>query len=55
MEILQGGTLKDKFDNRVQFSDSEASEIIKGILCAVAYLHKNEIIHRDLKPENIMF
>jgi calcium/calmodulin-dependent protein kinase I len=54
MELLRGGTLKAMLDKR-RFSDEEASIVMKGILQAVAYLHRQGIIHRDLKPANIMF
>lgn len=30
------------------------SRIIKQVIEAVQYLHKNGIVHRDLKPENII-
>ena len=38
----------------IDFSDEEASQIIKAIFEAVHYLHTNEIVHRDLKPDNIL-
>ena len=36
------------------FTDSEAAEILKGIINGLAQVHELDIIHRDLKPENIM-
>lgn len=27
---------------------------MKGIICAVSYIHSKGIVHRDLKPENIL-
>ena len=54
MELLRGATLKAKLEER-QFSDEEAAIVMRGILQAVAYLHRKGIIHRDLKPANIMF
>lgn len=37
------------------FEENTSSAILKQILSAVFYCHKNGIVHRDLKPENILF
>lgn len=44
----------DKVIERGYLSEIEAAEIIKQLLSAVFYIHKNNIVHRDLKPENIL-
>ena len=36
------------------FSEKEAAPIMKQLLSAICYSHKNHIVHRDLKPENIL-
>ena len=36
------------------FSEKEAAPIMKQLLSAISYSHKNHIVHRDLKPENIL-
>ena len=64
-EHIEGGSLKDFIMTRYTninnntndyfIKDSECSTIIRSLLEAVAYLHRNNIMHRDLKPENIMF
>ena len=58
MELLKDGRLSDliksKIDQKIQFTDEEASKIIKSLLEAVDYLHSHNIVHRDLKPDNIL-
>ena len=58
-ERYTGGELFDKIsDNSTAkgcLSEKRAAGIIKSLLEAVAYLHKNGVVHRDIKPENILF
>ena len=48
------GSLFEQIQKRGHFSESEASEIIKNLAEALAFLHRKGIAHRDLKPENIL-
>ena len=54
-----GGELFEKIiDNATAsgcLSERKTSGIIKSLLQAVDYLHKNDIVHQDIKPENILF
>lgn len=54
MELIRGGSLRSFMEKRKQMkqeiNDLEASTIMKSILNAVFYMHKNNIVHRDLKP-----
>ncbi|EFA78100.1 putative protein serine/threonine kinase [Heterostelium album PN500] len=65
MEYLSGGELLYQLEEThnnpenksgvANYTEQSAREIIKQIIHAVAFLHKNNIVHRDLKPENILF
>lgn len=54
MQYLPGDSLHtyldSRFKNDQKLSDLEASQLIKGIISGMVYLHSQGIIHRDLKP-----
>lgn len=50
MEHCKGGDLEGR-----KYSEAEAATIVRKILEAVAYMHKQKVVHRDLKLENVMF
>ena len=59
MEYCNGGTLLEALNNYKKmygrpFTEKIVQFLMKQILSAVDYLHKNGIIHRDLKLENIL-
>ncbi|OMJ80609.1 hypothetical protein SteCoe_19093 [Stentor coeruleus] len=53
MELIIGGTLLHYMQNN-KINDLQASQIMRGILSAVSYMHSKNVIHRDIKPENIL-
>lgn len=54
-EHADGGELYEKLVKRGVYSEYYASVIMKKILEAIDFLHRErDIIHRDLKPENIL-
>lgn len=54
MELLRGGELSIRLDEKKVYEEGEALELSKCILKAVKYLHRHQIAHRDLKPENLL-
>eukprot|EP01097_Dermamoeba_algensis_P006627 TRINITY_DN412_c0_g1_i8.p1 TRINITY_DN412_c0_g1~~TRINITY_DN412_c0_g1_i8.p1 ORF type:complete len:376 (-),score=98.78 TRINITY_DN412_c0_g1_i8:277-1404(-) len=54
MELVNGKELFDKIVDRGQYSEKDASNIVKQIVAAIEYLHDKGIAHRDLKPENLL-
>ena len=52
MEFLEGLTLKTV---RKPMSVENAVKLIRPIVNALAYIHRQGLLHRDVKPSNIMF
>lgn len=51
MEYLRGGELLDRIKKKRNFSETEASHIMKELVSIVHFLHGIGVVHRDLKPE----
>jgi serine/threonine protein kinase len=54
MELVEGKSLKDIFEEKKRFSWKEFKPVYFEILEAIRLLHRYEIIHRDIKPSNII-
>ncbi|KAI9728455.1 MAG: hypothetical protein M1828_003856 [Chrysothrix sp. TS-e1954] len=54
-DLALGGELFDRICRKGNYFESDAAELIRATLSAVAYLHNHGIVHRDLKPENLLF
>ncbi len=54
MEILKGGTLRDRLRERGALSPRELLPILVTIADALGAAHAKGVVHRDLKPDNIM-
>jgi len=55
MELLTGGELFDRIVAKGSYSEKAASNVIKSVASAIAYLHQSGVVHRDLKPENLLY
>lgn len=53
-EYYAGGELYEYMEAKKNIPEEEVRIIMKTLLTAVDYCHKNDIVHRDLKPENIL-
>jgi len=53
-EKIHGGPLLKHIQQRIHFTEAEASKIIKDLAEAIRHLHKQGIAHRDIKPDNIL-
>ncbi|KAJ7404722.1 hypothetical protein WISP_143857 [Willisornis vidua] len=55
MELLKGGELLERIQQKKHFSETEASHIMRRLVSAVSHMHDVGVVHRDLKPENLLF
>ena len=54
LPFLEGGELFKSIKKKGLYKESDAVQVMKNLLSALAYLHENLIVHRDLKPENLI-
>jgi serine/threonine protein kinase len=54
LEYHEGGTLAEKLERQVRFTEDEARLIAAQLLLTVDFMQRKGIIHRDLKPENLL-
>ena len=54
MEYIQGDDLKHHLDKGVRYSLEQSLKMIRDLLSALDYAHKQNIVHRDIKPANLL-
>ena len=54
MEYIQGDDLKHHLDKGVRYSLEQSLKMVKDLLSALDYAHKQGIVHRDIKPANLL-
>ncbi|MBE7369210.1 serine/threonine-protein kinase [Ramlibacter pallidus] len=54
MEYIQGDDLKHHLDRGTRYSLEQSLKIIRDLLSALDYAHKQGIVHRDIKPANLL-
>ncbi|KAF2758138.1 CMK1 Ca2+/calmodulin-dependent protein kinase [Pseudovirgaria hyperparasitica] len=54
-DLALGGELFDRICRKGSYYETDAADLVRATLSAVAYLHDHGIVHRDLKPENLLF
>ena len=54
MELVQGGSLKDRIQREGPLAPREAASIVRDIAHALTHAHREGILHRDIKPGNVL-
>jgi eukaryotic-like serine/threonine-protein kinase len=54
MEYIQGDDLKHHLDEGIRYSLEQSLKMIRDLLSALEYAHKQGIVHRDIKPANLL-
>lgn len=55
MDLVTGGTLRQRLDTFGPFPIDDAVRIVLGIASALVVAARVNVVHRDIKPANIMF
>jgi len=54
LEMISGGNLQDRLNEKKQYTEKMVKGIIKGVFEGLSYIHSMNVMHRDIKPSNII-
>ena len=54
MPYVAGDSLRDRLRREPKLPMTEAVEVLRGMLLALAAAHDAGVVHRDIKPENVL-
>ena len=54
MPFIEGESLRTKLTREGELPVAEALRILRDVLDALAYAHRQHVVHRDIKPDNVL-
>jgi tetratricopeptide (TPR) repeat protein len=54
MPFIQGESLRSRLAREGELPVVEAARILREILDALSFAHRNGVVHRDIKPDNVL-
>jgi eukaryotic-like serine/threonine-protein kinase len=54
MPFIQGESLRSKLAREGELPVVEAARILREIVDALSFAHRNGVVHRDIKPDNVL-
>ncbi|HEX9581488.1 MAG TPA: serine/threonine-protein kinase, partial [Gemmatimonadales bacterium] len=54
MPFIEGESLRAKLVREGELPVAEVLRILRDVLDALAYAHRNQVVHRDIKPDNVL-